>query len=65
MTIRIIKLKPSKDVEKKCVCNNCGATLGYTPRDVKYATYKDYGGGSDTYAEFNCPNCGKKLQICQ
>ena len=40
-------------------------TLEYTPNDVEYKIYQDYGGGSDTYAEFLCPNCGKKLQIIQ
>jgi hypothetical protein len=65
MTIKINKLKPDKSVVKRCICDHCGATLEYTPNDVTYATYKDYGGGSDVYAEFNCPNCNKKLQICQ
>lgn len=65
MTIKVVKIKPHKSVVKKCVCNNCGATLEYTPNDVTYAWYSDYGGGRDKYAEFNCPNCGKKQQICQ
>ena len=65
MAIRIIKQEPDKSVVKQCVCNNCGVTLEYTPHDVTYKTYHDYGGGSDLYAEFKCPNCNKKLQICQ
>lgn len=58
MAIKIISKEPDKSVVKRCVCKNCGATL-------EYKTYQDYGGYSDTYAEFLCPNCGKKLQIIQ
>ena len=65
MAIKIISKEPDKPVVKRCVCKNCGATLEYTPNDVEYKTYQDYGGYSDTYAEFLCPNCGKKLQIIQ
>lgn len=65
MAIKIISKEPDKSVVKRCVCKNGGATLEYTPNDVEYKTYQDYGGGSDTYAEFLCPNCGKKLQIIQ
>lgn len=65
MAIKIISKEPDKSVVKRCVCKNCGATLEYTPNDVEYKTYQDYGGGSDTYAEFLCPNCGKKSQIIQ
>lgn len=65
MAIKIIKKSPHKNVAKRCVCRNCGATLAYTPADVTYKTYKDYGGGSDTYAEFGCPNCGKLVQECR
>lgn len=63
MTIKIVKLKPHKSIVKKCVCKHCGATLEYTPQDVKIKNYKDYGGGSDNYEEFNCPNCNKLIQI--
>ena len=65
MAIKIIKKAPSKKVVKQCICRNCGVTLEYTPADVVYKVYQDYGGGSDKYGEFNCPNCGKFLQICQ
>jgi len=64
MAIKIIKKGPDKSVVKRCVCGNCGATLEYTPNDVKFKTYKDYGGGSDNYEEFNCPSCRKLIQIC-
>ena len=66
MTVKIIKKGPDPKVTKKCVCQNCGATLQYTPNDVeRYFTHYDYGGGSDEYAEFTCPSCKKKVQICQ
>lgn len=63
MTIKIINKKPHKSVIKQCVCKNCGVTLEYAPNDVKIKTYGDYGGGSDNYEEFNCPNCRKLIQI--
>ena len=62
MAIKVIKKKPSKNVVRKTVCNNCGATLEYTPADAERKTYKDYGGGSDNYFEFKCPNCGNLIQ---
>ena len=65
MAIKIIKKAPAKTVAKRCVCRHCGATLEYTPNDVTYKSYKDLGGGFDKYAEFNCPNCGNFLQVCQ
>ena len=65
MAIKIISKKPHKNVVKRCICKNCGVTLEYTPADVTFKTYHDYGGGSDQYAEFNCPNCKTKLQIIQ
>jgi RNase P subunit RPR2 len=61
MAIKIIKLP--KKVSKRCICKHCGAELEYTPNDVTYKTVRDYGGGSDRYAEFTCPNCNKNLQI--
>lgn len=63
MAIKIIKKKADKSVVKKCVCRNCGVKLEYTPKDVQIKFYSDYGGGKDQYDEFNCPNCGKLLQI--
>ncbi len=65
MAIKIIKKGPDKKVVKRCVCRNCGATLEYTPADAIYKVYQDYGGGSDRYAEFLCPNCGELVQHCQ
>ena len=65
MAIKIVDKGPHKSVVKECICRNCGATLSYTPNDVTYNTYQDYGGGSDRYAEFNCPQCSELQQICQ
>lgn len=65
MAVKIIKKGPDPKVVKRCICNNCGATLEYTPADVTYKNYQDYGGGSDRYAEFNCPNCHKLVQTIQ
>lgn len=65
MAIKIISTKPDKNVVKRCTCSNCGSLLEYTPNDVTYKNYKDYDGSSYRYAEFNCPNCSKLIQICQ
>jgi len=65
MAIRIIKKGPDNWQGKECTCRHCGAILEYTQKDVTYKSYGDYGGGSDNYAEFNCPSCGGFLQICQ
>ena len=65
MAIKIIKKGPDNWEFKRCTCRHCGSVLEYTPKDVTYKSYKDYGGGSDNYAEFNCPNCEEFLQICQ
>jgi hypothetical protein len=63
--IKIIDRKPHKSVVKKYICKDCGASLECTPNDITYKWYSDYGGGSDRYAEFICPNCNKKQQYCE
>jgi hypothetical protein len=35
MAIRIIDPGPHKSVVKEVICQNCGATLEYTPADVQ------------------------------
>ena len=65
MAIKIISEGPDPKIVKRVVGHNCGATLEYTPADVVYKVFHDYGGGSDRYACFNCPKCNYHLQICQ
>jgi DNA-directed RNA polymerase subunit RPC12/RpoP len=61
--IKIIDIGPHQSVVKEVVCSNCGATLQYTPADVKENTYTDYGGGSDTYHEIQCINCSHTIRL--
>lgn len=60
MVVRVIDDKPHKSVVKEHICQNCGATLEYTPNDVKSEVHSDYGGGSDTYKSIRCPKCNSK-----
>lgn len=61
---KIIKKAPSPKVAKQVVCRSCGATIEYVPNDLgKPYVVQDYGGGSDSYADFSCPNCHKKIQV--
>ena len=50
MTVKIVEVGPDASVIKRIVCGNCGATLEYTPRDIRKETVGDYSGGSDTYS---------------
>jgi hypothetical protein len=63
MTVKIIKLKPHREVAKQIVCRECGATLEYVPNDVKSYHGTDYGGGPDGCTWVNCPNCKKRAII--
>lgn len=50
---------------KQTSCANCAAVIRYTDSETVVKIYSDYGGGSDTYRELNCPRCGILLQILQ
>lgn len=41
----------------------CGALLLVTPRDVQRSSHTDYGGGSDTYYWFVCPECNARTDV--
>lgn len=61
MTIRVLSIKPAKEVVKKVACKNCGARLAYTPSDVKEQHGTDIGGGPDGCEWIVCPNCKKQV----
>jgi DNA-directed RNA polymerase subunit RPC12/RpoP len=63
MAIRVIKKKPDRSVLKTIVCDNCGVTLEYTPKDVKTRNVTDYSGGSDGEEYIRCPECKEKVII--
>lgn len=50
---------------KQTTCRNCAAIIAYTDSETVTKVYRDYGGGSDSYREFNCPRCGNLLQVLQ
>lgn len=63
MTVKIIKLKPAREIAKRVVCRECGATLEYIPIDVKSYHGTDMSGGPDGYEWVDCPNCKKRAII--
>jgi transcription elongation factor Elf1 len=63
MTVTVIDAGPHQSVVKEVICKNCGATLQYTPNDVKRETVTDYGGGSDIIRTIQCPPCGQPVGV--
>ena len=61
--IKVISIKPSKTVVKRITCKACGATLEYTPVDVKRYSGTDIGGGPDGREWIECPNCKNDVTI--
>ena len=57
MAIQVVDKGPHKSVVKEVICQNCGATLAYTPADVYSRAEKDYGGGIDIVNTVHCPQC--------
>jgi hypothetical protein len=63
MAVKIIKIDPIPEVLKQCYCRGCGATLQYTPNDVKSYHGTDIGGGPDGCEWIVCANCGKDVVL--
>lgn len=63
MVVKVIKTKPDKSVVKELVCRHCGATLEYTPTDVRSCHGTDLGGGPDGQEWVDCPNCKERAVI--
>lgn len=60
MAIRVIE-KAQPDKEKKADCENCGASLGYFPKDVSEVHSRDISGGPDGCKYIVCPECNTKV----
>lgn len=58
---KVISIKPSKKVAKRCDCEHCGARIEYVPNDMKEYHGTDYSGGPDGYKWVVCPNRSKKI----
>ncbi len=54
---------PDPSIQKRTVCNHCGATLLYVPADVKSYKSYDYGGGCDIVYYIDCPQCTNKVTV--
>lgn len=63
MAITVINAGPHQSVVKEVICKNCGATLQYTPNDVKRETVTDYGGGIEVLSSIICPLCSKSVGV--
>lgn len=61
--VRIVKIKPAKEVKKRCVCKGCGATLEYVPNEIKSYHGRDMSGGPDGREWIVCPNCNKDVTL--
>lgn len=61
--VTVVKKDPHPSVVKELICRHCGATLQYTPSDLKSYKHCDYGGGCDVYYFINCPSCDTKINV--
>jgi hypothetical protein len=61
--MKIISTKPAKSVVKRIVCDECGATLEYVPKDVKRYDGTDIGRRPDGMKWVDCPNCKNKIVL--
>lgn len=48
---------------KRITCRDCASIIEYVECEVKTSTHRDYGGGSETYRELPCPQCGVDITI--
>lgn len=63
MAIRVVKKEPAPEVLKQCVCRQCGATLEYSPIDVKKYEARDFSGGPDGRTWIVCPECNSDVTL--
>ena len=62
MAVRVVNPEPDKSVIKQVICQNCGATLEYVPRDVQSKTvYCMTESESITFIE--CPQCNTTVEL--
>lgn len=41
----------------------CGALIGYYPKEIQTGTFYDWHGDSETWYFIICPNCGEKVEV--
>lgn len=63
MAVKVVKIKPPKEIIKRIVCRPCGATLEYLEGDVCEHHGTDIGGGPDGREWIICPNCNRDVII--
>ncbi len=69
--MEVLDKTPDPEAGKKLRCRGsgtgktagCGALLFVMPRDIDSASYRDYGGGSDTSYWFVCPACSARTYV--
>ena len=60
--VKIIDEGPHESVVKRIVCRNCGATLEYTPNDVRsLGRWRDISQTPSGKDGFTCPKCSKEV----
>ena len=53
----------SKEIEKRVICRNCGAELGYLPIDVGEERHYDIDGSTDIVRSITCPSCHIRIVV--
>lgn len=61
MAVVVVDKGPDPSVVKRVICQNCGAKLEYTPRDIKRSTSSDGDGVIDVTSYIRCPECKEKI----
>lgn len=61
--VTVVSTVPHPSVVKEVVCKNCGATLQYTPNDIKEYKSYDYTGDYDLVYKIKCPPCGNDISV--
>jgi len=61
--VTVVSKEPDRSVIKEVICRQCGATLNYTPIEVKEDYTSDYLGDKDYYNYITCPNCSSEVRV--
>ncbi len=62
MAIKVINRKPHKSVVKRLICEECGVTLEYTPKDMVLKNYSCCGSLESDYF-IKCPECNYETVV--
>lgn len=60
--MRTVSKGPNLEVEKQVVCQNCGATIAYVPKDVK-TKHESFLYDTWDVQVIACPECGVDIRI--